>query len=213
MSNCCDDKSCEMSALRSSQRRVLWFVLVINAIMFLIEGAAGVIANSTSLLADTLDMLGDALVHAFSLFVLTRSARWQASAALAKGGFMFAFGVAVLGEATYKMFHAILPTFGAMGVVGALALIANLSCFVILYRHRGDNLNMNSTWLCARNDLIANLGVLSAAAAGYLAASQWPDIVVGALIASVFLKSALAVLRGSFRALRETRSETVPAQS
>ncbi len=151
--------------MRERHGRVLWIVLAINALMFLVEGWAGLLAHSTSLLADALDMLGDALVYGFSLFVLARSARWHAGAALAKGGFMLAFGLGVLGEGLYKVFHPVMPGVGTMGVVGGIALAANLVCFLLLYRHRGDNLNMSSTWLCSRNDLIANVGVLLAAGA------------------------------------------------
>lgn len=188
--------------MRETHGRVLRIVLAINAVMFLVEGAAGLFAHSTSLLADALDMLGDAFVYAFSLFVLARSARWQAGAALAKGGFMLAFGLAVLGEAIYKVVHPIMPSVATMGVIGTIALAANFACFFLLYRHRGDNLNMSSTWLCSRNDLIANVGVLAAAAATYLLSSRWPDIVVGAVIAMLFLNSAVSVLRQSVIALR-----------
>jgi cation diffusion facilitator family transporter len=188
--------------MRESHGRVLWIVLAINALMFLVEGWAGLLAHSTSLLADALDMLGDALVYGFSLFVLARSARWQAGAALAKGGFMLAFGLGVLGEALYKMFHPVMPGVETMGIVGGIALAANLVCFFLLYRHRGDNLNMSSTWLCSRNDLIANVGVLLAAGGSYLLVSGWPDIIVGGIIASLFLGSALNVLRQAIRALR-----------
>jgi cation diffusion facilitator family transporter len=202
MADCCEDKSCEVAALRASHGRVLWIVLAINAVMFLVEGAAGVVAHSTSLLADALDMLGDALVYGFSLFVLMRSARWQASAALAKGAFMLVFGLGVLGEAIYKVFDPVMPGVETMGVIGGLALGANLVCFFLLYRHRGDNLNMSSTWLCSRNDIVANIGVLLAAGGSYALASRWPDVVVGATIAGLFLASSLGVLRKSFRELR-----------
>jgi Co/Zn/Cd efflux system component len=97
VASCSDDKSCEITAMRERHGCVLWIVLAINALMFLVEGWAGLLAHSRSLLADALDMLGDALVYGFSLFVLARSARWQAGAALAKGGFMLAFGLGVLG--------------------------------------------------------------------------------------------------------------------
>ena len=200
---CCEDKSCEIAALATSHRRVLWIVLAINAVMFVVEGWAGLLAHSTSLLADALDMLGDALVYGFSLFVLARSLRWQAGAALAKGGFMLAFGVGVLGEAIFKVFHPVMPVVETMAVIGAIALAANLACFLLLYRHRGDNLNMSSTWICSRNDLLANVGVLLAAAAGYAASSRWPDIVVGCLIAGLFLNSSIGVLRAAIRDFRK----------
>jgi cation diffusion facilitator family transporter len=176
-------------------------VLLINAAMFLVEGGAGLMAHSTSLLADALDMLGDALVYGFSLFVLARSARWQAGAALAKGGFMLVFGLGVLGEAAHKVFHPVIPGVEMMGVIGGLALAANVVCFVLLYRYRSDTLNMRSTWLCSRNDLIANAGVLVAAGGSYMLLSRWPDILVGVVIATLFLSSALQVLQQSMQAL------------
>ena len=208
MASCCEEKGCEVTALRESHARVLWMVLGINALMFVVEGTAGLLAHSTSLLADALDMLGDALVYGFSLFVLARSVRWQAGAALAKGGFMLAFGLAVLGEAAYKVFHPVMPGVETMGIVGTIALAANIVCFSLLYRHRADNLNMSSTWLCSRNDLIANVGVLVAAGAAYLLASRWPDIVVGCIIAVLFLRSAFSVLRDAARALWPTSYAT-----
>lgn len=187
--------------MRESHGRVLWIVLVINAVMFFVEGLAGLLAHSTALLADALDMLGDTLVYGFSLFVLARSSHWQASAALVKGGFMLAFGLGVMGEAIYRMLYPIMPNVETMGIIGALALAANLVCFFLLYRHRSDNLNMSSTWLCSRNDLIANVGVLLAAGSTYALASRWPDIIVGVVIASLFLSSAYNVLRQSVLAL------------
>ena len=202
MTSCCEDKACEVTSLRERHSRVLWIVLAINAAMFVVESAAGLLGHSTSLLADSLDMLGDALVYGFSLFVLARSLRWQAAAALAKGAFMLAFGLAVLAEAAFKVFHPIMPSVETMGIVGAAALAANIVCFSLLYRHRSDNLNMSSTWLCSRNDLIANAGVLVAAGTTYLLASRWPDIIVGCIIAGLFLRSAFDVLRDSVRELR-----------
>lgn len=194
--------------MRESHSQVLWIVLAINAVMFMVEGLAGLLAHSTSLLADALDMLGDALVYGFSLFVLVRSARWQAGAALAKGGFMLAFGLAVLVEAVHKMLlPPVMPSVATMGIMGGVALAANLVCFFLLYRHRGDNLNMSSTWLCSRNDLIANVGVLVAAGSSYLLFSRWPDIIVGGIIATLFLSSAVGVLQQS---IKEWRTSPTP---
>lgn len=210
MASCCEDKKCEVAALRERHSRVLWAVLAINAAMFVVEAIAGVVAHSTSLLADALDMLGDSLVYGFSLYVLTRSAHWQAGAALAKGAFMFAFGLGVLGEALYKTFNPIVPAAETMGLIGGLALAANLACFALLYRHRADNLNMSSTWLCSRNDLIANVAVLLAALGTHALASRWPDILVGGLIASLFLRSAVQVLREAISAWKAPQTSTNP---
>jgi cation diffusion facilitator family transporter len=213
MADCCEDKSCEITAMRATHGRVLWIVLLINAVMFVVEGWAGLLAHSTSLLADALDMLGDTLVYGFSLFVLARSARWQAGAALAKGGLMLVFGLGVLGEAIHKMLYPVMPSVETMGVIGGLALVANLVCFFLLYRHRSDNLNMGSTWLCSRNDLIANAGVLAAAACSYALTSRWPDIAVGVVIACVFLRSALHVLRQSRQAMRLSSNDVMVSAS
>ena len=213
MASCCEDKSCEITAMRQSHGRVLWIVLAINALMFLVEGGAGIVAHSTSLMADALDMLGDALVYGLSLFALSRSIRWQAGAALVKGGFMLVFGLGVLAEATYKAINPVLPAAETMGIVGAIALTANVVCFALLYRHRSANLNMSSTWLCSRNDLIANVGVLLAAGATFLLASRWPDIIIGCIIACLFLRSAYSVLTDSIKALRLKPSSPTSSQS
>jgi cation diffusion facilitator family transporter len=181
---------------------VLWIVLSINAAMFVIEVVAGILAHSTSLLADGLDMFGDALVYGLSLVALTRSVRWQAGAALMKGAFMALFGLAVLGEAVFKIVFPVMPSAETMGAVGELALVANVGCFLMLYRHRSDNINMSSTWVCSRNDVIANVGVLLAAGATVLLVSRWPDIIVGVGIALLFLRSAFGVLRQAIAALR-----------
>jgi Co/Zn/Cd efflux system component len=116
---------------------------------------------------------------------------------------MLVFGLGVLGEAIYKMLYPVMPGVETMGIIGGLALVANLLCFFLLYRHRSDNLNMRSTWLCSRNDVIANAGVLVAAAGRYVLMSSWPDMVIGTLIASVFLRSAWHVVQQSRQAMRQ----------
>jgi Co/Zn/Cd efflux system component len=120
-----------------------------------------------------------------------------------KGVFMLLFGLGVCGEALHKMLYPIMPGVETMGAIGGLALVANLVCFFLLYQHRSDNLNMRSTWLCSRNDLMANAGVLAAAACSALLTSSWPDIIVGMLIAGVFLRSAWHVVQQSRQAMRQ----------
>jgi cation diffusion facilitator family transporter len=207
MDACCPSKENELRALRGKQKSVLTLVLIINAVLFVIEAAAGLLAHSTALLADSLDMFGDSLVYGFSLYVLWRSAAWKAKAALLKGAIMAVFGLGVLAEAGYKSFSGLMPDAATMGIVGGLVLLGNAFCFFLLYRHRSDDLNMRSTWLCSRNDIIANVSVLAAAAAVKVVGSGWPDIVVGLAIAALFLKSALTVLRESLGELRMAESQ------
>lgn len=198
MDACCQEKEQELVNLRAGHGRILRIVLAINAAFFVVEFCAGILAHSTALLADSLDMLGDTLVYGLSLYVLARSVKWKTGACMAKGLLMFAFGLGVLIEAVHKAMSGQVPTYETMGIVGVLALLANALCFGLLYRHRADNLNMRSTWLCSRNDVIANTAVLVAAFGVYLSQSVWPDIIVGAAIAVLFLQSALTVLRESF---------------
>jgi len=202
MADCCNDKACEIDALRGRQSSILKIVLGINAAMFIVELIAGLLGHSVSLVADSLDMLGDALVYAFSLYVVARSPTMKARAALLKGAVMAAFGVFVLGQAIYRMVFPQLPVFEAIGAIGLLALAANGTCFFLLWRHRADDINMSSVWLCSRNDIIANVSVLLAALGVWLTHSGWPDILVGFALAVLFLRSALHVLRDSIRELR-----------
>jgi Co/Zn/Cd efflux system component len=201
MDECCEAKAAELGALRGRQGRVLVIVLLINAIMFLIEFSAGLVAESTALLGDSLDMLGDSLVYGFTLYVLAGTRAWRARAALLKSVIMLAFGVGVLVAAAGRASSGVVPAAPTMAGVGALALTANTACFALLWRHRADDLNLRSTWLCSRNDLIANVSVLLAAAAVARFASPWPDLLVGVAIAALFLRTAVTVLRQSLAEL------------
>ncbi|MDR4462419.1 MAG: cation transporter [Nitrospirales bacterium] len=202
MADCCNDKACEIELLQDRQSSTLKIVLAINAVMFLVELTAGLLAGSVSLIADSLDMLGDALVYGFSIYVVARGARMKAKAALLKGGIMAAFGLFVFGQAMYKIIIPHVPVFETIGIIGLLALATNSLCLVLLWRHQADDINMSSVWLCSRNDIIANVSVLCAAVGVWLTGSGWPDILVGLALAALFLRSALFVLREAMIELR-----------
>jgi len=195
------DECCEVREIPREQRRTLQIVLLINAAMFLTESVAGVLAHSTALFADSLDMLGDAIVYGFSLYVIGRGIAWQARAALLKGLIMAAFGIGLLVQVAFKITRGVTPTVEVMGVVGTLAFAANLWCLALLWRRRGDDINMRSAWICSRNDVIGNVAVLVAAGAVAATGSPWPDIVIGLLVASVFGRSAVQVVRDASRAV------------
>jgi Co/Zn/Cd efflux system component len=195
------DECCEVRAIPREQRRTLQIVLLINAVMFLTESVAGVLAHSTALFADSLDMLGDAIVYGFSLYVIGRGITWQARAALLKGLIMAAFGIGLLVQVAFKITRGVTPTVEVMGVVGTLAFAANLWCLALLWRRRGDDINMRSAWICSRNDVLGNVAVLIAAGAVAVTGSPWPDIVIGLLVASVFGRSAVQVVRDASRAV------------
>lgn len=195
MTDCCADKgdALALAARRRDIRRVLIIVLAINSAMFFIEFGAGIVARSAALMADSMDMLGDALVYAVSLYALDRSARWRAGAALFKGGFILVLGLGVLVQIAMKILYGVPPSSTIMLVFGAIALGANLICLRLLWRFRTDNVNLSSTFECSRNDVIANSGVIAAAGGVALLDSPWPDIAVAVVIAFLFLRSALRV--------------------
>ncbi len=206
MDECCDFRS----DIPERQRRILRIVLWINAVMFVVELVAALASHSTALLADSVDMLGDAIVYAVSLYVLGRGVVWQARAALLKGGIMAAFGAGVLAEVGVKIARGLVPAADVMTGVGALALVANASVLVFLWRRRGDDINMRSAWMCSRNDVIANASVLLAAGGVALTGSAWPDILVGLAIALMFGTSAVQVLRDARReSIRTASGHTV----
>jgi len=193
------DECCSVAPIAEQQRRVFRTVLAINLGMFVFESVAGILAYSTALFADSVDMLGDALVYGFSLYVVSRGAVWQARAALLKGVIMAAFGVGVLAQVAFKIYQGVVPTAEVMGLVGLMAMAANLLCLVLLWQRRGDDINMRSAWVCSRNDVIGNAGVLLAALAVSFTGSPWPDIAIGLLIATLFCRSAIAVISEASR--------------
>lgn len=199
------DECCEVREIPREQRRVLQVVLWINVVMFFVESAAGLLGNSTALLADSVDMLGDAIVYGFSLYVVDRGLMWQARAAVLKGGVMAAFAVGVLVQVVVKIVRGLPPMVEVMGAVGLLAFAANVWCLVLLWRRRGDDINMRSAWICSRNDVAGNAGVLVAAGAVTLTGSPWPDIAVGLLLAVMFGYSAARVIRDASRAVAVSR--------
>ncbi len=203
--DCCNHKAREIEALGQGQRRrMLQVVLAINLAMFFIEFSAGVVARSTALMADSVDMLGDALVYTLSLYALARGPRWKAGAALTKGFVILAFGLWVIVEVALKIESGVTPTSSLMAIFGGLALAANVGCLALLYRHRSADINMSSTFECSRNDVIANIGVLLAAVGVWGTGHAWPDIVAGSLVAVLFLRSAFGVIRQSWPLVRAT---------
>ena len=198
MTDCCSNAAGELDKLVDRQRTTLVLVLCINAVLFVVEAGAGLMAGSAALVSDALDMLGDALIYGFSLYVVALGALWKVRAAMVKGWVMLGFGLGVLALAVYRMLAGDLPHHPTMGVAGALALVGNASCLGLLWRHRADDINMKSVWLCSRNDIIANLSVLGAAAGVWALQSKWPDFLVGVAIAILFMRSATTVLLESY---------------
>ena len=179
----------------ASYRKTLWIVLLINAAMFIAEVIAGLAAGSVSLQADALDFLGDAANYGISLYVIGKSLRVRANSALIKSVSMLVFGLWVLGQALYKIIAGTLPEAEVMGVIGFIALAANLFSFYLLSRHSREDSNRQSAWLCTRNDAIGNIAVLFAAGAVYFTQSHWPDLLVALIMAYLAISSAWQITR------------------
>lgn len=192
-------------------RRVLALALVLNAAMFFVELAAGVAAGSSSLLADAVDFAGDASNYALSLGALILMPAWRPRVALFKGLCMGAYGVLVLAITAWHVQRGTLPAAAAMGAVALLALLVNVGVAALLYRYRQGDADMRSVWLCSRNDAIANVAIMIAAAGVIGSGSGWPDWLVALLLASLALTSAVSVVRQARREILEPcASESSP---
>ncbi len=192
-------------------RRVLWIALTINAAMFAVEIVAGVSARSASLKADSLDFLGDAANYAISLGVAGLALQWRARAALVKGVSLLLLGAWVLVSTVWMAVNNTLPAAETMGIVGVLALVANLACAVMLWRHREGDANRRSVWICSRNDAIGNIGVVAAAAGVFGTGTAWPDIAVALVLASLGLSGGWQIMSQALGELRY--GEVTPRQS
>jgi len=188
--------------------RALWIALAINAAMFGVEIVAGVAAQSASLKADALDFLGDSANYAISLGVAGLALRWRARAALLKGASLFLLGAWVLASTLWMALAGTLPGAETMGLIGALALLANVICAIILWRHRDGDANRRSVWICSRNDAIGNIAVVAAAFGVFGTGTGWPDIAVAVILAGLGVSGGAQIIR---QAWRELRAETAPA--
>ena len=201
MSKECCGHDVAFEGLSADYKRRLWLVIAINAAMFAVEMSAGAFAGSRALQADALDFFGDAATYGISLAVIGASLRVRAIAAMAKGISLTLMSLWMFGITAYHVFVLGVPRAEIMGVVGVLALAANLASVLILMRYKDGDANVRSVWLCSRNDAIGNVAVMLAALGVWASATKWPDLVVAAIMAGLFLYSSAQILRQSWREL------------
>lgn len=206
MSDSCGD-SCtsKVPVVDPLYRRILVIALLVNLVMFVIEIMAGSTAGSSALLADALDFLGDAANYGISLYVLSHALVWRARASLLKGATMGIFGLWVLYMTVERLLVGEVPEASMMGVVGFLALLANVGVAWMLFHYRTGDSNMQSVWICSRNDAIGNIAVLLAAGGVWLTASVWPDLLVALGMATLAISGSVQIVRAALRELREER--------
>lgn len=191
---------CEFDEAAQPERKTLWTLLAINAAMFVFEAITGWWSESTGLLADSLDMLADAFVYGISLHAVGRPRRLQANAATASGVLQIALGLGVLLEVVRRFLYGSEPVSVLMMVVGGVALAANVSCLMLIAKHKKGGVHMRASWIFSANDVIANLGVIISGALVMYFGSRFPDLIIGAVISVVVLRGGVQILRESQKA-------------
>ena len=192
------DCGCGTDQAETLERKTLIALLAINAVMFFAEIILGLLAESAGLVADSLDMLADAGVYGISLYVVGRGIRHQSRAASVSGVLQIVLGIGVFAEVLRRLYFGSEPESLLIMAVGAVALMANIYCLILISRHRNAGVHMRASWIFSTNDVIANLGVIISGALVWLFGSRYPDLFVGAVISVV-------VVRGGFKILNEAR--------
>jgi Co/Zn/Cd efflux system component len=201
--SCCSGGVPVFNGMNPRYKRVLWTVIGINGAMFLAEMIAGQLAGSQALKADALDFLADTVTYGLSLAVIGASLRTRATAALFKGLSLSIMGLWVFGSTVYQTLVLGVPSAEVMGVIGFMALAANLASVGLLLPYKDGDANVRSVWLCSRNDAIGNMAVMLAAMGVWGTATAWPDLIVAAIMAGIFLTSSAQILRHAWSEYRE----------
>ena len=191
MSGC----GCEVEIKDTSQKRVLYWLLGINATMFFVEMTVGILADSTALIADSMDMLADAVVYGIGIYAVGKSILHKAKAAQISGYFQLLLGVMILIDITRRLFLGSEPISSLMIGMGFIALIANVACLMIIRNHKNDEVHMRASWIFSANDVIANMGVIIAGVLVVWLDSRVPDLVIGCILSIVVLRGAWMILK------------------
>lgn len=197
--NCCASQASHHSA---KYRKALWIVLVLNLTMFFVEVVMAVKSGSISLLSDSLDFLGDSANYMISLIVLPMALSYRAKASMVKGLTMGGFGLFILITTIYRAFYGEIPSHDQISVVGALALVVNVTALAVLLNFRDGDSNMRSVWVCSRNDAIGNVAVILAGVAVYFFQSKYPDLIVAFVLAFLALQASREIISRAWDELR-----------
>jgi Co/Zn/Cd efflux system component len=211
MAECCGC-NVKFEGLSADYKRRLWIVIAINSGMFAVETAGGALAGSQALQADALDFLGDALTYGITLAAIGASIAVRARAAMFKGLTLSLMGLWVFGATAYHVLILGVPRAELMGAVGFLALAGNVTSVMLLAKYKDGDANVRSVWLCSRNDALGNVAVMFAALAVWWTASKWPDLIVAAVMAGLFLWSSAQILHQAAGELRAAKTGAVPAE-
>lgn len=183
----------------ASQSRLLWTVLIINFSFFIIEITTGFLSSSMALVADSLDMLADALVYGLSLIAVGGSVSKKKNIAKLSGYFQLVLAVSGFAEVIRRFLgYEGVPDFRTMIIVSFLALIGNAVCLYLLQKSKSEEAHMKASMIFTSNDVIINIGVMTAGGLVYILQSKYPDLIIGTLV-------FILVTRGAFRILQLAR--------
>ena len=203
MSGC----GCEVEIKDKSEKGVLIWLLLINGCMFVAEFIAGWLAESTGLIADSLDMLADAMVYLVALYVVGKSKIEKSNSAFLSGGLQMILGAGVLVDIIRRAYAGSEPESLYMIYVSLVALTANVICLMLLAKHRDGEVHMRATWIFSKNDVIANTGVITAGLLVYFLHSPVPDLVIGCIISLLVTKGGLQIIGEAKQARRAVTCE------
>jgi Co/Zn/Cd efflux system component len=170
-------------------------LLVINGVMFFAEAITGWLAESTGLLADSLDMLADTMVYGTALYALGSSTALKYRAANVSGWIQIALGISVIVEVIRRLGLGSEPVSTLMVFTGFIALLANVTCLILLAKHRFGEVHMRASWIFSTNDVIANAGVILSGLLVMWLGSRIPDLVVGAIVSVVVIRGGCLILK------------------
>ena len=202
MSGC----GCEIEIKDQEQKAVLYWLLGINAVMFIIEMSVGLLADSTALIADSLDMLADAVVYGVGIYAVGKTIVHKANAAKVSGYFQLALGLLILFDIARRATFGSGPESMLMMGMGGVALIANVICLAIIRKQKNGEVHMRASWIFSANDVVANIGVILAGVMVYLFDTRWPDLVIGFIVSIVVLRGAVLILKDARQEFRENSS-------
>lgn len=204
MGSCCNHShKVKFDGVSDEYKRRLWIVIGLNAAMFIVEMIGGHYANSKALQADALDFSADSLTYGISLAVIGMPIKTRATAALAKGISLFLMGIWVVSSTLYQVFYLHTPSAPAMGIIGFLALGANVASVLLLLNYKDGDSNVRSAWLCSRNDAIGNVAVMIAALGVWGTNTGWPDIIVASIMGCLFLSSSTQIIKQAWQERQE----------
>mgnify|MGYP006098335129 FL=1 len=185
------------STASGSQREglILKWLLGINAVMFAVEFVTGWLAQSTGLIADSLDMFADAAVYGVALYAVGRSSKVQLNAAQLAGWLQLILAFGVISEVIRRYLFGSEPVSTLMLIMGAIALVANVICLSLIHQQKESGAHMKASWIFSANDVIANAGVILAGLLVTWTGSRYPDLVIGFIIGLVVLNGARRILQ------------------